>query len=108
MGTHHLLSTAAYLKLKYILQDFDQNMRTLLILLIPLLSSCQGQGDSGPSVLRSECWNTLCDVWYPHNWTGPLFTVTSCGPECPFCASGGTTPPPDSLVMFRCFEFPPP
>ena len=21
---------------------------------------------------------------------------------------GGTTPPPDSLVMFRCFEFPPP
>ena len=27
--------------------------------------------DSSP---ESEC-NLLCDVWYPDNWTGPLYTV---------------------------------
>ena len=35
----------------------------------------QGEAKMRPDGSRNEC-NLLCDVWYPHNWTGPMFTVS--------------------------------
>ena len=35
----------------------------------------QGEAKTRPDGSRNEC-NLLCDVWYPHNWTGPMFTVS--------------------------------
>merc|ERR1711879_83491 len=87
-------------------RDRRPNMKKILLFTIALLVT-HGEAKTRPDGSRNEC-NLLCDVWYPHNWTGPMFTTTPCGPECPFCASGGTTPQPDSLVKLRCFEFPPP
>ena len=35
----------------------------------------QDEAEMRPDGSRNEC-NLLCDVWYPYNWTGPMFTVS--------------------------------
>jgi len=59
--------------------------------------------------LNKGC-NQVCGVKYPPNWTGPKKTiaVVRCPKECPFCSAGGIKPPPNVVVISRCYKFPPP
>ena len=44
-------------------------------LTLTIYQADQGEAKTRPDGFRNEC-NLLCDVWYPHNWTGPMFTVS--------------------------------
>merc|ERR1712142_17698 len=52
----------------------------------------------------------ICHVEYPSNWTGPTVTpdIESCPAECDICSPGGIQPPPNTVVYFHCYKFPPP
>ena len=60
-------------------------------------------------LILDEC-NVLCGIDYPDDWAGTttLPDIEACPPSCPYCAFGGTTPPPGTVVYYRCFQYPPP
>ena len=52
-----------------------------------------------------SCYDIVCGVQYPLGAAvsvqATLVPVQDCPRECPYCSWGGTTPPPNTLVVYR-------